>query len=65
MAFADKGPVNVLSLGAGYDTTVFWLQEVNNGQLGEIARSNVTFIEVDYDQVVNRKIKIIQQSQTL
>ena len=30
-----------------------------------MARSNVTFIEVDYDQVVNRKIEIIQQSKTL
>ena len=58
-AFADKGPVNILSLGAGYDTTVFWLQEVVNGQLAETARTNVTYIELDYDQVVNRKVEII------
>lgn len=54
--------MNILSLGAGYDTTVFWLQEVDNGKYAEIAKNNLTYIEIDYEQVVNRKIEIISQS---
>ena len=60
--FGTQGPVNIVSLGAGYDTTVFWLQEVDNGKYAEIAKNNLTYIEVDYEQVVNRKIQIISQS---
>lgn len=58
-------PINIVSLGAGYDTTVFWLQEVDNGKLAEICRKNLTYVEVDFDQVVTRKTQIIQQSKDL
>jgi len=58
-AFCPLGNVNIISLGAGYDTNAFWLHEVNNGQLADWAKNNITYTEVDFDQVVNRKIEII------
>ena len=53
-SFKDAEKVNILSLGCGYDTTFFWLLDKHP----ELAK-NVVYIEVDYDQVVNRKIEII------
>ena len=64
-AYATISPVNILSLGAGYDTTVFWLHEVAGGKYAEVAKNNLTYIELDYDQVVNRKIEVIAHNQTL
>jgi len=58
--FKDAEKVNILSLGCGYDTTFFWLVE-NQPELVK----NMVYIEVDYDQVVNRKIEIIQKNNSL
>jgi O-methyltransferase involved in polyketide biosynthesis len=53
--FAGDKPCNILSLGGGYDTTFFWLMQ-------NYQRQNLTYIEVDYDRVVEKKIQIINQS---
>lgn len=55
--------VNIVSLGAGFDTTSFWLQDVlkQRGDLG----GKVCYVEIDYDQVVAKKIHCITQSKDL
>ena len=45
--------VNVVSLGAGYDSTFFWLKQ---NKLNE----NVCYVEIDYTDVVMTKIKKIK-----
>lgn len=52
-----------MSLGAGFDTTHFWLQDVLT-QRGDLGRK-VCYVEVDYDQVVAKKIFCIKQSKEL
>jgi len=45
---AFKGqPTTIISLGAGYDTTLFWLIDTEP----ELA-SHLTWVELDYDTVV-------------
>ena len=50
-AFKENS-VNILSLGAGYDTTFFWLlQAIESGEI-EYNKDNLFYIEVDFDEVV-------------
>ena len=42
--------VNIVSLGAGYDSTYFWLKQAQP-DLDE----KVNFVEIDFEQVVKRK----------
>ena len=49
--------VNIVSLGAGYDTTYFWLLE-NHDE----ASKGLCYIELDFDRVVERKIEIIKKN---
>ena len=56
--------VNILSLGAGYDTTHFWLQSfLAQNQLAP--GKKVCYVEVDYEQVVKQKIGVIRQHKEL
>ena len=52
--------MNVLNLGSGYDTTLYWLAE-NHPQLCE----KMTWVEIDFDQVVERKIQIIKKTESI
>jgi len=45
--------VNVVSLGAGFDSTFFWLKEQ---KLSE----NVCWVEIDYPDVVKGKLSLIK-----
>ena len=44
-----------MSLGAGFDTTYFWLKEAN-ASLDE----QVTYIEIDFKDVVTKKSQVIR-----
>lgn len=59
-AFKDSEKVNILSLGCGYDSTFFWLLECHP----ELS-SKMCYIEIDYDQVVNKKIETINKHEEL
>jgi hypothetical protein len=49
--------MNILSLGAGYDTTFFWLQEaIAAKELPESLSGKVTMIEIDFYEVVQKKL---------
>ena len=50
-------PLTVLNLGAGYDTTFFWLHD-NHPDLAQ----KVIWIEIDYDVVVKKKTEIIKKT---
>ena len=49
--------MNILSLGAGFDTTYFWLKGAN-ADLDE----QVTYVEIDFKDVVTKKSQTIRQS---
>lgn len=65
-AFASsEKPAQILSLGAGFDISYFWIQDlVNAGKLPETVKK-AKFIEVDYHDVVEKKIQIIQKNESL
>lgn len=57
---ADR--LNILSFGAGYDTNVFLLQDsIRNGLLPETLKGKVTVVEVDFHDVVTKKISVIKK----
>jgi len=60
-AFADEG-VNIISLGAGYDSTFFWLSDTieKGGEVGGFTKDKLTYIEIDFDDIVTKKINIIK-----
>ena len=60
---ANKSKVNVLLLGAGYDSTYFWLRQ----QLGveNTTSKQLDWIEVDFQDVVSKKTKIIRKNAKL
>jgi len=54
---AHPQKLNILILGAGYDTTFFNLQEeIKNGKLPESLKEKVTVVEIDFHEVVSKKI---------
>ena len=58
--------VNILSLGAGFDTTYFWLEDVlGKEDLAELNPGLITYIEVDFDEIVEKKIHMIKKSDKL
>lgn len=58
--------VNILFLGAGYETTFFWLQEsIERGEIPESLRGKITVVEVDFAEVVTKKIKVIRSNQKM
>ena len=52
---SESGRVNILSLGAGYDSTYFWLKSKTPD-----LDSKVDYIEIDFPQVVKRKATLIR-----
>lgn len=48
-AYAKEERVQILSLGAGFDVTYFWLRDV----LPDV--SNLKYVEVDFPDVTERK----------
>jgi len=56
--YAGVSKVNIISLGAGYDSTYFWLKK-NDPAIDE----KVDYIEIDFNQVVKRKVGIIKEKQ--
>lgn len=59
----NKSKVNVVLLGAGYDSTYFWLRQ----QLGveTTTSKQLDWIEVDFQDVVSKKTKIIRKQPKL
>ena len=49
--------VNIISLGCGYDVTYYWLL-----QLYPELREKLSYVEIDYDRVVNQKIEVIKKN---
>lgn len=66
-AFADtEGPIQILSLGAGYDILYFWIKDqIASGALPASLKDRVTYVEVDYFDVVDKKIQAIKKSEAL
>ena len=52
--------VNIVSLGAGYDSTYFWLRKHHG-----ITHDTVDYIEFDFDDVVKKKIQTIRGEEEL
>ena|SRR5438105_5425541 len=56
--------INIVSLGAGYDTTYFWLHDsIYNGEIKDVGdlREKVTYVEIDFDDIVLKKIHTIKR----
>jgi tRNA wybutosine-synthesizing protein 4 len=49
---------NIISLGAGFDSTFFWLKAAK-------ISDKVCYIEVDYPDVVRKKIQVIRANSIL
>jgi O-methyltransferase involved in polyketide biosynthesis len=56
-AYAGKSKVNVLSLGAGYDSTFFWLRQTLG--IEKTTADRLHWIEVDFADVVKKKEEVI------
>lgn len=54
----DGQKKQIISLGAGFDTTYFWLKE----NVDVSSCSNLHFIEVDYPEVIQRKFALADKS---
>lgn len=64
-AYHDK-EINILSLGSGYDSTFFWLHDsLQKGEIKDITLEKLTYIEVDFTEVVVKKINIMKKSSLL
>ena len=62
-AYKDQ-PVQIISLGSGYDTAYFWLKDlISSGALPESLK--LTYVEVDYHDVIENKIAIIKKHENL
>ena len=60
MAQYEGTRVNIVSLGAGYDSTYFWLKK-NQSDIDE----KIDFVEIDFTQVVKRKSTLIKDKAPL
>lgn len=57
-----------MSLGAGFDTTYFWLHEsIANGEIKNVGdlKDKVTYVEIDFDDIVIKKIHTIKKVEEL
>lgn len=60
--------INIISLGAGYDTTYFWLHDaIAYGEIKDVGnlKDKVSYIEIDFDDIVLRKIHTIKRTEEL
>ena len=63
--YKDK-EVNILSLGAGYDSTFFWLHDsLQKGDIKDVSLEKLSYIEIDFTEIVVKKIHIIRKSPLL
>ncbi len=55
-----------MSLGAGYDTTYLWLKEqIGKEEMAEMQGKMFTYVEVDFDEIVLKKIHLIKHNEEL
>jgi len=59
-AYSAEQKLNILSLGAGYDSTYFWLRK-SQPDLAD----RLTYIEIDFEKVVNQKTATIKKKEAL
>jgi O-methyltransferase involved in polyketide biosynthesis len=57
-AYQNSPQINILSLGAGFDTMYFWLKSEHPD-----LSKNLCYIEVDFDQLVKTKTQIIKKQE--
>ena len=59
----EASKIQIVSIGAGYDTTYFWIQDLlqNDEQL----RDKIVYVEIDYFDVVSKKIQTIKAKQEI
>ncbi|CAE7767057.1 LCMT1, partial [Symbiodinium pilosum] len=57
---APSGPVQIVNLGAGFDTIYFWLREDSTRW-----RDDLVYFEVDFPEVLSKKISAISKRQGL
>ena len=50
-----------LSLGAGFDVTYFWIKDL----LGTVTEKHFKYFEVDYHDVVDKKLQVIRAKEEL
>lgn len=56
-AYQENDKIQIVSLGAGLDITYFWILDlIKAGALPESLRERLTYVEVDYHDVVASKI---------
>ena len=58
--YVGVSKVNIVSLGAGYDSTYFWLKK-NDPEI----ESKIDYIEIDFEHIVKRKVSIIKDKQQM
>ena len=58
--YVGVSKVNIVSLGAGYDSTYFWLKK-NDPEID----SKIDYIEIDFEHIVKRKVSIIKDKQQM
>lgn len=64
--FGERGNVQILSLGAGFDITYFWLlDQIKAGSFLPELSERLTYLEVDYHDVVEKKIQTILKNESL
>jgi tRNA wybutosine-synthesizing protein 4 len=62
----DVEKIQIVSLGAGYDVSFFWIQDlIAIGALPESLRERLQFTEVDYFDVTEKKISLIKKTEAL
>jgi tRNA wybutosine-synthesizing protein 4 len=56
-SYAPTSKFNIISLGAGYDTTFFYLHDKFSQEPAEASfKEKMVYVEIDFDEVVNKKI---------
>ena len=56
-SYAPTSKFNIVSLGAGYDTTFFHLHDKFSQESSEASfKEKMVYVEIDFDEVVNKKI---------
>lgn len=62
-AYNQADRINIVSLGAGYDTTFFLLQdEISKGTLPTNLKGKICVVEIDFHEVVAKKISVIKKN---
>lgn len=65
-AYRDSDKINIVSLGAGYDTTYFWLIDaIEKGEIKNFKKEKLAYIEIDFDEVAMKKTHIIKKHDEL